>query len=135
MRDIDWRAVDMVCEGTRLALTTDEKRMVIRRLAPKMLSTGDWYWAKSTAAKLTAGQVAERLQTSERSVQRTLSELPDADKRVCPVCMEDMWVLDSGVVEPHADRLSEQCPMSGRPMLTGLAAIRPDLYQWLEVSA
>jgi len=38
-------------------------------------------------------------------------------------------------VEPHPDRLFEECPMSYSQTRRGLAAIRPDLYQWVEVSA
>ncbi len=70
--------------------------------------------------------------------QRLKDELPRAERQTCPVCREPMWVLDEGKVEPHPDSLMEQCVMSDRvmpPPLRGLAALRPDLYSWLEVSA
>lgn len=133
MSDIDWLAVDMVCEGTSLALTPDEKRMVIRRLAPRMLKLDDWHWAKATASKLTSIQVAERLRITDRSVERIKAELPLADAAVCPVCRETMWVLvENGTVEAHSDSHYQECPMSKRQILRGLAAIRPDLYGWVE---
>ena len=138
MRYIDWLAVDMVCQGTSLALTSDEKKMVIRRLAPRMLTATDWHWAQATANKLTTGQVAERLQLSERSLERIKDQLPLANSATCPVCRERMWVMvKDGIVEAHSDSRYQQCPMSGRQVLRGLAAIRPDLYRWLdeEVSA
>ena len=139
-RAIDWLAVDMVCqEGVSLALSAAEKRAVIRRLAPRMLTRREMeenYWSPSTASKLTAGQIAQRLQATQRSVWRLLAELPPAEQRNCPVCREPMWVrLSDNAVEPHADRIFEQCPMSGRPPLRGLAALRPDLYPWLPAVA
>ena len=136
VRHIDWLAVDMVCQGTRLAhLTPDERRMVIRRLEHRMLNSDDWYWSQTSGAKLTARQVADRLAVTPRSVERFQAELPPATEQPCPVCREPMWVLDTGTVEPHPDRLYRQCPMSGRQVLRGLAALRPDLYPWVEVSA
>jgi len=133
---IDWLAVEMVCQGTRLALRPDEKRMVVRRLDHRMLAHADnntdilpW--------QLRARDVAERLNMSLRNVQRLSANLPPADKQPCPVCREPMWVIRAtGCVEPHGNRLNEQCPMSDRPTVSdsrprGLAAIRPDLYAWL----
>jgi hypothetical protein len=137
MMDIDWLAVDMVCQGTPLALNPSEKKMVIRRLSHRMLSQGDWYWSQTTASKLTAAQVAERLQTTERSVQRMRDELPDGERQVCPVCRQDMWVVE-GRVEAHPDSLFEQCPMSMEYLpapVRGLAALRPDLFAWLPLGA
>ena len=133
MRHIDWLAVDMVCQGTSLALTPDEKRMVIRRLAPRMLKSNDWHWAQATANKLTSGQVAQRLQISDRSVERIKDQLPLANSAICPVCRETMWVIaKDSIVEEHSDSRYQQCPMSKRQMLRGLAAVRPDLYRWVE---
>lgn len=129
--ELDWLAIDMVCQGTRLALKPREKLMVVRRMKPRMLSLNDPYWSQATAAKITAEQLAERLNTTARSVQRMLAELPPATKSCCPVCHQTMWIIDATqTVEAHADALFHQCPMSGRAMLTGLAAHRPDLYQW-----
>ena len=140
-RQIDWRAVEFVVDGARLELSPDEKRMVIRRLSHRMLDndtrvTKYAYWMQSNAAKLSAASVAERMGTSERTAQRIKDELRPAEKRVCPVCREPMWVYDDGTVEAHPNRLMEECELSGRqvpPPPRGLAAIRPDLYGWLVV--
>ena len=118
-------------------LTPTEKRMVLRRLSERMLHLDDWHYATTTTVKLTTSTVAEWLSTTPRSVQRTLSELPKADKDVCPVCKETMWVVND-IVEAHPDRLMDTCVMTGRVFGTrkrGLALVRPDLYEWLEVSA
>lgn len=134
MNDIDWLSVQMVVfEGKSLPLrTAADKRMAIRRLDDRMLSAGDWYWSSKTAAKLTAKQVAERMHTTERSVQRIQSELPPADRRVCSACGEPAWVYPNGIVEPHPTRMLDDCELSGKLWpLRGLAAIRPDLYQWV----
>ena len=132
MKDIDWQVVDWVATGTRMigGLTPDEKRMIIRRLDEKMLDESDEFRAYGVEGKLSALTVADRLRTTTRSVHRLRSELPPATKRVCPVCHEPMWVLNTGVVEPHADRIYEKCEMSGQRLLSGLAAARPDLYAW-----
>lgn len=131
MTDIDWKAVYWACNGTRLKLTADEKRMVIRRLDERMLNPDDWGWSRITGAKLTATTVAEWLVTTERSVVRFRVELPPAEKRRCPRCSETMWLLSDGIVEPHPDRYFDECEMSGKP-LRGLAAVRPDLYGWVD---
>ena len=130
MGDIDWLAVEMTVQGTRLALNRDEKLMAIRRLEHRMLAKGESDWLK-----LSAGQLAERLQICSRTVERLWAELPMANKVNCPVCREPMWAqLDGGVVEPHPDRMYDECPMSGQQMLRGLAAVRPDLYGWVVAS-
>lgn len=138
-RAIDWRAVEFVVQGSRLDLTGDEKRMVVRRLSERILTRQDYcddWWSPSTAAKLTARDVADRLRTSERTVARLLADMPPATKRICPQCGEQMWVLDdSGIVEAHPDRFYDQCPNPDEPVRNGLAAQRPDLYRWLELSA
>jgi hypothetical protein len=66
-------------------------------------------------------------------VQRIRSGLPPAVQGECPVCREPVFIV-AGVVEPHPDRLLEDCPMGGRAMpapVRGLAAIRRDLYLWI----
>lgn len=131
MTDIDWLAVDMVCNGTPLALTKPERMAVMRRLDPRILSHDDEW--ECEGKQLNMWEVARRLQTTERSVQRMRAALPTATKSRCPVCGETMWVSD-GVVEAHPDCLFTECPMSGRRTLSGLAATRPDLYRWMEVS-
>jgi hypothetical protein len=94
MRDIDWQAVHwVVTEGCPLKLHTAERRMAMRRLADKMLKNTDSPYAQ----KLTAYEVARRLQITDRSVIRYLAEMSPGEKKVCPVCREDMWVVD-GVV-------------------------------------
>lgn len=131
MTDIDWLAVDMVCGGATMHhLTRTERKMAVRRLADRMLS----YGCSTYSVGLTSEDVGHRFGVSSREVERLKAELPDADKQTCPVCREPMWVV-AGVVEAHPDRLFIDCPMSGRQMLRGLAAIRPDLYGWLEFSA
>ena len=142
MSHIDWRAVQFVIDGDRLRLRADEKRMVIRRVAHRMLDHHDriqkyGHWSPANAAKITADQMAERMVTTARSVQRFQEELRPADKRVCPVCREPMWVYDDGIVEPHPTPLMEECDLSGRQVpkpVRGLAAIRPDLYAWLPMA-
>lgn len=132
MTDIDWTAVHMVvAEGVVMShLKPAEKRMVIRRLADKMLKPGEpWFGS----GKLRSSEVARRLDTTIRSVERMKTDLPPGVKQTCPVCRQPMWVV-CGEVEAHPTRLDEQCPMSGRQMLTGLAAVRPDLYRWMEVA-
>lgn len=128
MRDIDWLAVDMVVSGTPLKLHTAEKRMAMRRLGDKMLKNTD---SPYCTWKLTSYEVARRLQTTDRTIIRYLQEMPAGDKQACPVCHEPMWVVD-GVVEPHPDRLFNECPMTNKQVRRGLAAIRPDLYAWAE---
>lgn len=128
MTDIDWYAVHTVC-SERVAmhhLKSDEKRMVVRRLLEKMRRTS----ARNDQA-VTADYVANLLGTTQRSIERYIAELPPADKRVCPVCREDMWVIN-GEVEPHPDRIFRECPMSYSQTRKGLAAIRPDLYRWVD---
>lgn len=126
--DIDWQAVHwVVTEGFPLKLHTNERRMAIRRLADKMQKVND----SPYCGKLTSYEVARRLQITDRSVIRYLQEMVPADKKVCPVCREPMWIAD-GIVEPHPDRLFSECPMSGTQVRRGLAAIRPELYAWAE---
>ena len=126
---IDWLAVHwVVSEGTALKLHTAERRMAMRRLADKMLKNTDSIYC---TGKLTAFEVARRLQITDRSVIRYLAEMAPGEKRICPVCRELMWVVD-GVVEAHPDRLFTECPMTGTQVRRGLAAIRPELYAWAE---
>jgi len=129
--DIDWLLVDNVCRGIRyqFPLKPDEKRMVVRRLADKLLSHND---DGVPPGKMSAHELAERLGVTGRSIERYKAALPPARKQTCPVCREPMWVLDNGVVEPHGDRIFQECVMSGRQVLRGLAAQRPDLYPWLQ---
>lgn len=128
MSGIDWLAVNFVVEGARLKLRPAEKAAVMRRLAPKMQRHNEHH-----PGKLSTEEVAFRLRCSERDIERYLARLPLGEVRTCPVCREPMWVV-GGVVEPHPDRLFAECPMSGREMRRGLAAVRPDLYEWLEES-
>jgi hypothetical protein len=132
MSDIDWLAVEMVCNGATLQLTGDEKRVAMRRLSEKMLTNSDCYY--SSSHKLTAEEISRRMKTTTRSVQRLNSDLPPAHKTTCPVCRQTMWI-SNGVVEPHPDSLYVDCPMTGRQTLRGLAAVRPDLYRWALVNA
>lgn len=129
--DIDWYAVNTVC-NERIPmrhLRPAEKRMVVRRLAEKMTTR-----TVTSEGRLTADDVAQLLGTTTRSVERFKTQLRHADKRICPVCREPMWVVN-GEVEPHPDRLMRECPMSYSQVQRGLAAIRPDLYRWAEVPA
>lgn len=128
MSDIDWLAVDFVCQGATLKLRAAEKAAVVRRMDDRMLGNGQ---NVGPVGKLSAAQLAERLCTTEKSVQRFRSDLPLASRDVCRVCREPIWVVvDTGLVEAHPDRLMVECPMSGKPMPRGLAAVRPDLYRW-----
>lgn len=127
MTDIDWLAVDMVCSGTPLKLRKAERVAAVRRMSERMLRPSEQNF---DGRKLPCSEVARRLQVDERSVIRYNNELPPADKRVCPVCRQDMWVV-FGTVEPHGNSIFQECVMSGRQMLKGLAAQRPDLYEWV----
>jgi shikimate 5-dehydrogenase len=130
MSDIDWLAVHFVVSGTPMNhLTVPEKKAALRRLNEKLNHTPSVY-----APGLTTEEVARRLGITQRSVERHIAQLPAADKTVCRVCREPMWVVD-GVVEPHPTRLLEECPMSNKQTLKGLAAVRPDLYRWLEAAS
>ena len=129
MTDIDWLAVWTVLTGTAVKLTQAERKMVMRRLEERMLRPGESGWRTN---KLSASEVARRLGITERSVCRYLAELRAAEKSQCPVCRQDMWTYPDGWVEPHPDALLRECPMSSRPKMRGLAAVRPDLYGWVE---
>lgn len=127
MTDIDWLAVEMVCGGASIHhLTKAERSMVIRRLSDRMRTGGSRY-----LTGLTSEAVAIRLGVSTREIDRAKAELPDGQRSQCPVCHEPMWIV-AGQVEAHPDRLSNECLMSGQYVRRGLAAERPDLYQWLE---
>jgi len=127
MIDIDWLAVQMVCDGATIHhLTKAERAMVIRRLSDRMRSNASRY-----CTGLTSDDLALRLGVSIREIDRGKAELPEAQQRQCPVCHEPMWVI-AGRVEAHPDRLFNECLMSGRYVRSGLAAERPDLYLWLE---
>ena len=134
MSDIDWLAVEWVCSGVVLKLKPQEKRAVIRRLMPRMLENRE---SSFYTNKLSSTEVARRMVTTERSVERYKAELAGATETSCPHCRQRMWVI-AGQIAPHPNvQLSEDCPMSGRETVRGLAATRPDLYRWLdeEVSA
>ena len=131
MSDIDWQAVEWVCtdSSVRLRLNSDEKRAAIRRLLPRMLDNQDH---TLYANKLSSADVARRMVTTERSIERYKAELAHATEMRCRVCHQQVLAIN-GRVSPHPDsRGTETCLMSGGETLRGLAAIRPDLYQWLE---
>lgn len=100
--------------------------MVVRRLDARMRT--------QRRDGITASEVAQRLGTTARSVERMVAAMQPGVRSTCPVCREPMWVV-AGVVEDHPDALFVTCPMSGQETVRGLAAHRPDLYRWLEVSA
>lgn len=127
MTDIDWLAVEHVCAGYRLKLRPAEKKAVVRRLSVRLQRAHE----PRTDTTLTHEQVGARLGIDARTVLRYLEELPPATRKVCPVCRNDMFIAE-GRVEPHPDACFNECPMSGRETLRGLAAVRPDLYAWLE---
>ena len=149
MTDIDWLAVEMVCEGTRLShLTAQEKKAAIRRLSPRLVAANEKN-RDLLPHQLTSDMVAERLGMSRRNVERIKADLPEAVQAICPVCRGRMWVLQTNVVEPHGNGIYEECEMSDRlfgqvvgllrspfptSQLRGLAAVRPDLYGWLVAS-
>lgn len=108
---IDWFAVEVVCNGSQLALNPAERRAVVRRLHHKMRPQYVTKWDAKWS--LTTEEVAERMYVTPRSVQRMKDELPEADKTCCPVCGQDMWVWRNSVVEPHPDGLNQECPLSG----------------------
>jgi len=153
-RAIDWQAVDYVVRGGTLhGLTSAEVRMIARQVSDRMLDVGDSS-KHIPPGKLTATMMGERVGMSETGMQAVFRRLPEAERRRCPECRGDMWVLANGVIEEHGDRyLQDSCTMSDRladgtvalqPMprrllprrllLRGLARMRPDLYRWLVAS-
>ncbi len=131
MSDIDWLAVETVCTGTAIAgLSKAEMTAAIRRMNHRIRNAEDSPYADH---KISLDEVARRLCTNERMVLRIRESLPAAKPVTCPVCLQQVWVA-KGFVEPHPDtaHFNYDCPMSGKQMLTGLAAIRPDLYRWAE---
>jgi len=138
MRHIDWRAVILACEGVSMGpLDATEKRLAIRRLDERMVNAGDkGNYTMRSDGKITGEEVARRLRTTDRNVVRMRAEMAPANCMTCPECGEDMWVIvATGIVEAHPDRFADECRASGHPARTGLAAIRPELYAWIEVGA
>lgn len=128
MSDIDWLAVYYVCrEGLALKLTTAERKMAVRRMRERMANRNE----TPNGHQITHDEAGRRCGCDARTILRDLRELPAADKQRCPVCREPMWVVN-GIVEAHPDAVHNECPMSGRQVRRGLAAIRPDLYAWAE---
>ena len=114
-RPIDWRAVQFVLQGECMDLSPTEKRMVMRRLAPRMLTfeqNRDEFWSPSTAAA-TANQVAQRMRTTGRSVCRIMSELPQPPNRCVRAAANRCGCIRT-IVEPHPNGLVEEwnCPGS-----------------------
>jgi hypothetical protein len=127
MTDIDWLAVEYACDGYAMKLTEPEQRAAIRRMQDRMAAPGEWDCYSNI---LTTAEVGRRLRVDERTVLRRKKALPAADRHICPVCRNDMWVTDDGVIEPHPAALYKECPTSGKQPLQGLAAVRPELYRW-----
>ncbi len=131
--DIDWMVVDMVVyEGRSHAVTAEEMRAVMRRLQHRMVSQGE---ATSTMppGKLSYLDVARRLHTTARTLHRIVAALPPATEDRCPVCGQRMFVLADGTVEQHGNAMFERCRYTRKQTgLRGLAAIRPDLFPWME---
>ena len=109
---VDWRAVQWVCQGEKLRLSISEKQMVIRRMADRLMANGDSVWT-CAVGKVTADELAERMYTSARSVQRMKESLKPAHKRRCPHCQQGMWVYDDGTVEAHPTNTLAQCGFRG----------------------
>jgi hypothetical protein len=133
MSDIDWLAVDTVLSnGSYSGLDKPTMVAIIRRLNHRIRNTDDSPYAE----KISLDDIARRMGTTERMVLRIRESLPAVKPMKCPVCCQQVWVAN-GKVEPHPDTSPEHfnydCPMSGQKTLTGLAAVRPDLYRWLEV--
>ncbi len=106
----DWFAVSCVLNGTRLPLTPDERKAVVRRLEHRLINHGE----PPRLTDVTVERVAELLGCTTRTVERIKQSLPQADRLSCPICREDMWVLlEDGIVEAHPDTFYQRCPMSG----------------------
>ena len=96
-----------------MALSVGEKRAVIRRMSERMMGPRDSIWT-CAAGKISADELAERMHTSTRSVQRMKETLPPAHKRRCPICRRDMWVLEDNTIEAHPTATYDQCSLSGQ---------------------
>ena len=112
---IDWLAIEWVCYGKRLPLTSEEQRIVVRQMSDKLLSNGE------LAQYLPPGKVllrtlAERLGVSVRHIERLRHDMVPATKRRCPTCKGDAWVTESGLVEDHADGFYDLCAQSGKTL-------------------
>lgn len=132
MTDVDWLAVEHVIDGHTLRLKHDELRMVVRRVRHRLATIQECRAGSVPVWKISIGALAARMHVSDRTVARILNELAPAVERICPVCQQKMWVhTATAVVEAHGNSIYEECVMSGRQLLKGLAAVRPDLYMWI----
>jgi hypothetical protein len=116
MTDIDWRAVYWLVNGDRKQITDlnkNEQRAVIRRLQDKMIPPTGRLHHDPYPWMLTHDEIGERIGVSSRTIMRIQDELPYAHNDDCPVCGCHMWVHDhDSYVEPHPDRLMNECPLS-----------------------
>ena len=130
MTDIDWLAVETVLSGgSYTGLDKPTMTAIIRRLNHRIRNTHDSPYTE----KISLDDISRRLGTTERMVLRIRESLPAAKSVECPWCRETVWMAK--VIEPHHDpdpkKWNQTCQLSGKPMLTGLAATRPDLYRWV----
>ncbi|AVO21750.1 hypothetical protein SEA_GODPHATHER_48 [Mycobacterium phage GodPhather] len=94
--EVDWLAVEFVCNGTPMDLSHDKVT-----LAAAIVKIG---------SGLPVPVIAERLGTTERQIGRVL-EKHGAKK--CPACIR--WVMcDDGVLPPHVNsRSGYRCKQTG----------------------
>lgn len=95
---VDWLAVEIVCTGTRMRLAGD----------PATLAAA----IRAIGHDLTMEQIAERLGTTTRQVQRVLEE---SGAIHCPSCRRSVLLQDE-IVPRHVNANGFRCRMSGYPV-------------------
>lgn len=95
---VDWLAVEFVCTGTAMRLSSDP---VTLRAA--ILTIG---------YHLTADQIAERMGTNTRRVLRVLLEYGG---KPCPSCRRVVLLVGDGIVPHHVNSSGWWCRMGGYP--------------------
>jgi hypothetical protein len=111
--EVDWLAIENVILGFSAPLNSAEKRLVVRRLAHRLMSITD-NRSLVPPGMITQAQLGKRMGVTSDAVTQILRRLPPATRRRCPDCRSAMWVFDaSGVVEEHSNGFLDRCRMSG----------------------
>ncbi|ALA48600.1 hypothetical protein POPTART_53 [Mycobacterium phage PopTart] len=112
--NIDWFAVECASNGTPMRLNTDERRMMVRR-----------------RPNLPEDELARRSFCTVRTIERDRADLADAEQQQCPLCGQTAWVIHTGIVEAHPDKLLQECPMSGQSVAADWESQTAATVVWL----